>query len=282
MIASHKFNTIYLISSVKTGEMNIASRLEESSLNEATIKNPELSTVKKNVTSKCEFLGELEKIAENCSSTLPLLHIDLHGHKNFFECANGEQISWFDLGEKLRKINVACGLNLIVIVSACYGGYASLAAQLTVPSPFSYVCGPLNDINAGDLLDDYEHFYRILFQTKDLNSALNAINEQSSVEYYGVTTMYLFKLGWSNYIDNHCSGDALNKRIENIVQLVRANGFPESNLSHVRKNFRQFIKNPRDSFERYRDIFFMYDLHPENRERFPLKYEELALATNGL
>lgn len=275
MTASCRFNTVYLISSVKPGELNVASRLEESSLSEAAIRNSELSILKKNVASKVELLQELDEIASKCPAALPLLHLDLHGSFDFFECANGDRVSWLEIGDQLRKINTACGLNLLVVVSACYGGYAALATQLMAPSPFFGLCGPLEEVSAGDLLDNYERFYRRIFQTKDFDLALEALNEHSSVPYHGVPTRYLFKLGWSHYVGTLCSGAALKERIANVVEKALASGFPKSNLSQLRKRARQFIGNPQASFEQARDIFFMYDEHPNNRLRFPFAYEDL-------
>ena len=275
MTASCRFNTVYLISSVKPGELNIASRLEESSLNEAAIRNTELTVVQRNVSSKEELLRELDRIAENCPTSLPLLHLDLHGNKDFFQCSNGDQASWIEIGDKLRSINEACGLNLVLAVSACHGGYAALATQLMTAAPFFALCGPLEEVSAGELLDDYERFYRNLFETKDFDSALDAMNEESSATYQGIPARYLFNLGWSHYIGTLCSGTALKERVEKVVQQAILSGTPKSDLSRIRKHVRQTLKNPMGHFDKARDIFFMYDLHPENRRRFPFKYSDL-------
>ena len=143
------------------------------------------------------------------------------------------------------------------------------------PSPFFGLCGPLEEVSAGDLLDDYERFYRNIFETKNFDLAMEALNAHSSVPYHGVPTRYLFNLGWSHYTRTLCSGAALKERISSVVDMALARGFPKSNLSQLRKHARQFIGNPQASFEKARDIFFMYDQHPENRSRFPFAYEDL-------
>lgn len=218
MKATCRFNTVFLISSVKQGELNIARRLEESSLNEAAIRNQNLNVISMNFLSKEELLAELEKISAACPEALPLIHLDLHGNKDAFQCANGDLISWMEIGEKLRKINIACGLNLFVVVSACHGGYAAMATQLMSASPFFALCGPLEEVSAGDLLDDYERFYRELFLSRDCNLALDALNNGSQTTYLGVPARYLFNLGWSHYTEKLCSGKALRERVERVVQ----------------------------------------------------------------
>ena len=255
--------------------MNVASRLAESSLNEAAIRNSELNVVKKNVISKDEFFLELEKIATSCPPALPFLHVDLHGNKDFFQLSNGDQISWPELGDKLRQINIACGLNLVVAVSACYGGYASIATQLMSPAPFFSLCGPLQEVSAGILLNDYERFYQKLFETRNFDRSLDAMNQESPTRYEGISARYLFNLGWSHYIRTLCAGKALKERIENVVRMAIANGIPKSDLSRVRKHARQTISNPRVHFEQARDIFFLYNSHPENKHRFLFSYDDL-------
>lgn len=180
-----------------------------------------------------------------------------------------------EIGEKLRKINIACGLNLFVVVSACHGGYAAMATQLMSASPFFALCGPLEEVSAGDLLDDYERFYRELFLSRDCNLALDALNNGSQTTYLGVPARYLFNLGWSHYTEKLCSGKALRERVERVVQQALDGGIPRSKISQLRKHARQFIRDPRHSFEEARDIFFMYDSYPENRNRFPFDYSEL-------
>ena len=271
-----RFNTIYLISSVPQGELNVAKRLEESAINETIILNPRLSVEIKEVPGKQELFAELESIAANTPKIMPLIHLDLHGNKDQFLCANGDIVNWAELGEKLRAINVACGLNLFVAVSACSGGYSSLCTQLVSPAPFFALCGPLEDISAGDLLDDYERFYRTLHSTGDCDKAIEALNERQSGLYLGVPAMYLFRLGWSHYTATYCSGELLRQRIERVVTSSLEIGFSKSNVSQLRKQARSFIKNPSRSFEKARDAYFMYDRHPENRIRFPFKYSDLV------
>lgn len=275
MKATCRFNTIFLLSSLKPGELSVAKRLEESALNEAVFRNPGLKLIIRYPSSKDEFLRELDEIASACPTLLPLIHLDLHGNKDYLECASGEHVTRNEIGEKFRAINTACGLNLFVAISACQGGYVALAAHLMSPCPFFALCGPLQDVEAGELLDDYERFYRKLFETKNCDIALDELNNGSDVNYLGVPARYLFNLGWTHYVSTQCGGEALRNRVEELVKKALENGYPKANISKLRKEARQLISDPRQSFEKARDIFFMCDIYPENKLRFPFEYSDL-------
>lgn len=71
------------------------------------------------------FYEVLDKIYidSKTSGTLPMVHLECHGSETDIELTSTEIINWDDVREKFIHINIASGLNLIVVMAACYGAH---------------------------------------------------------------------------------------------------------------------------------------------------------------
>jgi hypothetical protein len=130
-----------------------------------------------NVHSKQELLDVLSDIAARCTDDLkPLLHFDIHGSPSGFYLSNGDDVSWEDIKELIREINIACKNSLYISLATCYGGYLLNIYEYTKPCPFYGYIGPLDEMGGRDLEDGFSAFYAELIDTRNFQAALNALN----------------------------------------------------------------------------------------------------------
>jgi hypothetical protein len=52
-----------------------------------------------------------------------VLHFEMHGNTGLLACADGSSVTWEELDELLRPINVETKNNLFITMAACYGRY---------------------------------------------------------------------------------------------------------------------------------------------------------------
>lgn len=133
------------------------------------------------VRSKLILQRRLHKIAMNCQagSLHPILHFECHGNPDdgIALGANQERVSWSELAIMLRKINVACGGNLGVVMAACHGMAAIEPISLHEATPFLWLVGRDKKISQGDLRDGLPRFYHRLWTSGALDQACGELKE---------------------------------------------------------------------------------------------------------
>lgn len=209
--------------------------------------------------SASELLAGLDAIAESAKAGLrPMIHFDTHGSKQdgLYIAASREFVSWQQLVEKLRPINVATGNNLCVVSAACFAMHAIKEISIGSSAPFFALIAPENTVSFGFVERCTVPFYEAVFKGLDIVSA----HEQHlapSFKLFLCEKMLL--VGLMKYVRNYCMGKGRKKRIEDLLTKAVADGLPNTrqNRRIARHKTKQFIKPGQDLIERYVQTFLI-------------------------
>ena len=276
-MASATFNSLAILDAIPHGELNTARHLRESILDLAPILNANLHVSLTSIDTPASLdavLSELVVDAET-KGRMPWLHIEGHGvtDETGFQTANGGFCSWNHLKEILTPLNIATRLNVIVVFATCYGGSFASAITTTDRAPVLGLIGPGREIMAGDVELDFKAFYRAFFASNSIKDALCALTARSMGNAYFATNAQTFFCDvWRAYKRTLCTPEMVEARA-NVVRegLLKTIGPGAPSLAELKSAIRGY---ERPQFIKFRDTYFMYDLFPENRERFHLTYEE--------
>ncbi len=274
------FNKILVLQSLADYELHTGTKIKEDldSYNDAFQQGLRIELI--NIGNKeglFAVLVDLEKQVK-LNASYPVLHIDAHGSSDHdgIILNSGEFCGWSDLKPYLIKLNIATRLNLLVVLSLCYG--AHIAEHLTPQdrAPCWGLVGPTKAVNSVYLLESFSAFYREIFETADGSRAVSNLNKNVSehdIDYYFTTADSFFKIVYKNYIKELCSIKAYDQRARKLRKRLKKDNI--QNLPSIGKLRRRFKATQRDYFEKFREEFFMVDLFPENAERFNIKYSEV-------
>jgi hypothetical protein len=128
-------------------------------------------------------------------------------------------------------------------------------------------------VKAGQVQGDFGAFYRIFFETSTGSKAIEALCANAPRDlYYRTTAEQFFYDVWKNYKQNECSEEKIAERARDMYRKAKAQRLSKS--PSVGQLKRMIRSKEKDLFERYRDAYFMYDLYPANKSRFPVTYRE--------
>lgn len=267
-MSTFKFNKIYVIESLLDGEKS-GTDLYNDILRwkESTNLKAELITVE----DKIEFYDAIFHIIKEHRDLgyYPFLHIEVHGAKNNgLKLKSAEFLSWNELYEMLVEINMNIGNNLFLTMSVCYGAYLMHEIKPNRPAPFFGFIGSFDKGFYEDSMIRYNDFYTELADSRDLYSATKRLI-QSNVEdisiYAYISSEDVFKMVCENL-----KGFATDENIKQEINKVIEYSGPFENVEDI-DIFQKLLKIKYENFEEiYKNVFFMVDKFPENKERFNL------------
>jgi len=130
------------------------------------------------VSDRQEFLDTLASLARDAARGVkPFLHFDCHGSAadGLLLAPSGEHLSWSDLGEALRAINVETGNNLCCLFAACHALNYAKTLSISHAAPFFILIAPPGEISVGTLEERMPLFYRRLHQTKHVTDCYDEV-----------------------------------------------------------------------------------------------------------
>lgn len=282
MKAESKFNKIYIIESLGPSDLHAGSRLYNDILKWETLKLKALHCEFLSIKDSTTLDSALREIAEETksNSNYPVLHMDFHGSKKGFSLESGEMMEWENLLSHLTKINIACRNNLLITLAACHGVYLTQIVKPTKPVPFWGLISPTKEIGQGDIDADFKTFYEELLTSLNGDKALEKLNlgKPNAVPKYAfINCINLYRIAYFNYYMRHCKGKGARKRIEELITKARSTPAVRNiPIGNLRKKIKYDIrKNEKHYFDKYRRIFFMIGLYPENAARFDLSFEDV-------
>ena len=217
--------------------------------------------------------GLVDEVRKN--GLKPWLHLEGHGSadENGFRVASGAHCSWNYLKELITPLNVATGLNLILILATCFGGSFARAIQTVDRAPVLGLLGPKREVKTGQVERGFVEFYRSFFESSSLKKAIEALNTNAPGNlYYRTSAQQFFYDVWAGYKNIHCSPQEIDNRARRMHREAKAQQLPRTpRIGQLKRLIRGHEK---EFFEKYRDIYFMYDLDNTNRTRFPVSYKE--------
>lgn len=288
-MSTFEFNRIYVIESLE-GRLT-GKELYEDLLRRQEYIHQNIEAKYITINNKKSFLSELDKIKEECekNNCFPILHFEIHGDNNLqgLVLSSRELVSWSELNDILADINSKIANNLFLTLAVCYGAYLMQEIKFCNPAPFFGFIGSFEKINEYDLMIRYQEFYTEFFSSFDINKALDklhAANPDIASTYHFINSEETFIRVYKRYLIENFSTDGLNKRIE---QAIKDENIILKNRQEKRVFKKNFIKEAvRTKDKYYREhcsIFFMFDIHPENEERFsiPLSLDEFQRLVGG-
>jgi len=273
------FNSIYVIESLPDGALKTGRDLYDSIVFPESGKLAGIHTQFSTARTPDEFGQRLAAVGRNTrlGNHKPIVHIEAHGTDDGIELADGAVVQWRELIGIFGDINQACGMNLIVVAISCSGW--NLTASL-VPSdraPVNMVIGPVDTMKAGELLKATQVFYRTLYATLDLNSAIEAMNDNRPYAEWRIKpglAEVLFCRVFRTYVKELGTSEVLQQREDKLVaQAIKSGNVGKEQLLQLRLSIRKDLRDHRKLFEHFRRIFLMLDIFPERADRYGLTYD---------
>ncbi len=274
------FNKLWVIESLPSGDLKTGFHLVNDQLAHAQFTNEKLEIVYETPTTKDDFFQVLEKIRQDIvnNQNFPMIHIDCHGSTNGLSMENGEQIEWEELRNILIEINIACMLNLVIVLASCNGAYLIKVASKLDRAPFWAIIGSDKVITAGSVEENFGAFYSEFFNTLNGDTAITALNQghgPEDREYYFFSAMGLFVKAYTKYHQSHCVGKSKKERIEYLLtEALKNPEIKKRGIGWAREQIKIQLGNNEGYFNKYLERFFMHDLFGENKERFSLTYDD--------
>ena len=224
------------------------------------------------VTSKAEFMALLENIRARATMGLrPILQFDTHGHDDctgMLIAPTGELVTWHELASALREINRATANHLNVVLACCYGFHGISAVSLGDVTPFLHLVGPEDVEAAGTFRDRLPHFYRALFGSGTIESALAQLPSKFRMYY----AEKLLTISFIKYLIVGTRGDGRAARIERLLSELTAR-HPHVDVNAARKKLRELVKPENADFDSFKRRFLLAE-HPDNAGRFGITLDD--------
>lgn len=235
-----EINTIIWIQSIPPEEVGPSNRMFEDL--EAQALRGGLAVERLIIHTRKEALSALAKLAERAANGLrPILHFDCHGSKTqgLFLDQAGEFLSWQELADNLRPINVATRNNVCCVFGVCFGIHLSFELRLSRPSPYFLTIAPEREICVGILEALTGEFYKRLNETKNITQAYSDI---LAPELHLFHSRAVFAEALATYINQHCQGKRGAARRERLLtESLEAQGITQPTRDQL-KATRALIK----------------------------------------
>jgi hypothetical protein len=212
-----------------------------------------------NPQSAAELLATLDAIAGAASSgTKPIVHFDTHGNAKhgIYVAASGEFVSWVQLIERLRAINIATQNNLCVVSAACFSLHAIQPLKITQPCPFLMLIAPEREVTFGFIEDKTFGFYRDLFAGSNITTAFER-HLAPALKIFHSERMLAISL--TRYIRSSCIGKDGDRRREDLLTKALSGGIPNNrhNKRMIRKAAKVMTKPTQRLIDEYASTFLI-------------------------
>ena len=212
-----EYNTIFIVDGLCTDEAQTGRNLYNDR-RDMRADGADVAVIYSRVTHAGELRSKLEEIEHlSRNGVKPILHIECHGDVEGGLAVGDEQdrFSWQALEPLLRRINIASGCNLGVVMGVCHGLHAITPIRIARPTPFYFLLGSQDELTAGTLRTEMPKFYETLFDTDNLDSALRCV--PSCKPFHADR---LFAESFGKYLRRACMGKGKRERVESALSLA--------------------------------------------------------------
>jgi hypothetical protein len=258
----HEFHKIWVIESLREGELKTGTRLVEDQLLPARLRHQDLAVAHESPTSKTELIKILETIRDEAlyQGIYPFIHFDCHGDPTGLQTTNGDHLTWEELRLLLIQINHACRCNLMIVVAACSGIHLIKCSTRLDRAPFYAVIGSETKVKAGEIDRDFQAFYSVFFQQLNGDDALRAINkgkEGSERTYHFTSSSGIFARAYRTYYNDNCVGRGKAARRKYLLTKIAENPqAKEHGFRWIRQMIKKALSDENEYFIKKRDRFF--------------------------
>lgn len=280
IMSDSKFNGIVILDAVPEGELNTARRLKEDLIDIACyvadglqVRYIRIDTINALEVGISDILEEIK-----VDGLKPWLHIDGHGlsDESGFQLAGGTHCSWSQLKDIITPLNIALGLNLLLILATCFGGSFASVIRTVDRAPVLGLIGPKREVKIGEVERAFPTFYRTFFESLSLKEAIEALNVVAPKnQYYATNATQFFYEVWASYKKNRCTEEEIKNRARRMYREAKSQNLPRTpSIGQLKRLIRS---QESTLFDKYRDTYFMYDIYDSNRNRFPVTHKEAEL-----
>lgn len=268
-----RFNQILIIDSIPAGERNTARELHQDVGLRAQVFAPAPEVLYRRVESRAEFVALLPELTAAASTTrdIPVLHIECHGNDDGLAFADKSFVTWADLKGPLTSLNIATGMNLLVVVSACDGSALTYTLGLVDRAPLHGLIGPTRAVAPEELMRAHLALYETLMRTRSARQAMDAMRLTTPDTFVYRAAEWLFQHVWDHY---QATQETPKARLERGRRMA-ANPSDYYVGPPVQPEVLAQLSAEKNQefFENFRRKFFLCDLFPENETRFTIRYE---------
>jgi hypothetical protein len=218
------------------------------------------------VPNRKKFIETIDKIIEKVQEDkfFPILHIEAHGSENGIVLASNELITWEELFEKTREINILLKNHLTIHLGLCKGISIISKTNPSERAPFKAVIGTPQDIGENDLLMAYEEFYDHYFFSFSPQVSVDKMNEvinESEASFYVLISDEVY----DKILDPDRDPDNLNRIVSEIALSEKATNqkYKNTDLSVIKKEVEEIVRTIIKEEKENRDYFTMKDLQKE-------------------
>ncbi|MBY5940999.1 MULTISPECIES: hypothetical protein [unclassified Halomonas] len=280
MDTSTEFNKVWIIESLRPGDIETGKSLYNDVLLPIAQSNPDLHVDIECPVDRDTFFKALDKVKKDCERGLfPMLHFECHGGEEGFQLGNGEIIEWHEVRDALISISIASNLNVVIVVAACNGIHLINVCTQLDRAPFWAIIGPEEKVMDLEVKRDFAAFYRKFFESLNGDDAMLALNrgvQGRDRPYHFLTSIGLFKRAYIAYHRTSCQGKGKQARIENLVtQAMKDPKCKALGVNEVRRRIKDRLAQEEHHFQNLKKRFFLMDLYPKNATRFPITYDDI-------
>jgi hypothetical protein len=213
-----------------------------------------------------EFVRNLTTRARR-DGLLPMLHIEAHGSLDegiYF--ADDSMLTWPELCELIRPLNIATSFQLTVVVAACFGISVVMGVSLKEPAPCFAMIGPSDEIDPGEVLASYRSMYGAMLKSLDATQVVAAM-ETTKPARGGIVLMSAqrwFELLMMQYLEKHADAKSRKEAAMRQYCELRASG-GSADLGDLKRRIKA---NLPQVVRRYFEAYFGYEVVPNNGARF--------------
>lgn len=206
----------------------------------------------------------------------PLVHIEMHGNETEgLQLRMGDFIPWSKVIEDFTHINIRSGFNLIVTMAVCYSTMNTFSINMAKkPAPYLFSVTTRKEILGNDTYQMFTIFFKKLIETKDLFLALKFVelDHPELAKQFDILAMpFLFENTFKAYAERYSNPEVIKKGFYSALPDVQKRELTKAEFELYRNAFiKSYALKANKIYRKYRDIFFMVEHHPQNRERFTL------------
>jgi hypothetical protein len=219
----------------------------------------------------------LKQIAQQAATSLrPIIHLDTHGSAvaGIHIAASKQNVSWMQLVEWLRPINIATGNNLVVVSAACSGMHIYKEISVERECPFFIMIAPTEVVSFGFIENKGVKFYEDVFTNFDIVDAYNKFLKEKLTLFHCERVLFV-ALG--RYIRHNCLGAGGNARRERLLtEAIVERALPNNRETRgsIRKQIKKMVQPTQALVDRYvksfligkKVVFSLADIMREVRE----------------
>lgn len=182
MKINFSFNKIYVIESLKQGEIKTGKNIYNDLIRWKTLNTDPLYSEYIEVSNKKSFNETMLYINSKVEKgVLPFIHFEMHGSddKKGLVLNSDELVSWEELGIATRIINISTKNNLIVSLATCYGAFFLSSIDMNKEAPFSCFISTIEEVSTYEIEMDFTAFFETVLSTTDFNLAVANLNKSN-------------------------------------------------------------------------------------------------------